>query len=200
MKKTIFTLLTAMTSLAFANEPLPTAPSYSELKLDYPDLKPAENPLSEETKSLKQGFFYVRFTAANKDLSYDYNVVPGLGVGYRRLAGNGAADISFNGIGRAERRSGQLFWTAPKASYIHYLQPNAKKTAYLGGGLAWGGVDKKEHHFIGIIPNILLGYEFMHKEDCLGFTELNISQPAVSVYHTGAFPGPIAEISAGIGF
>jgi len=103
-------------------------------------------------------------------------------------------------------------WTAPKASYLHYFQPNAKKSAYLGGGVAWGGVFSREREFdsegnfgtkvvdfTGIIPSVMAGYEFSRKS-VLGFTELTISQPALSVYRKGSFPGPCVEFSTGIGF
>lgn len=189
MKKLFSVLLTAAAAVCSAQEPLAPLP-----------------PIPIETPKPKEGFFYVRFTAAEKDLVRPDSLLPGLGLGYRRLAGNGAADISFSGIGRGEKHKGVASWTAPKASYIHYLQPDQEKTAYLGAGLAWGGVDEKDldkqisRHFIGIIPSATVGYEFLHKTSVLGFAELNISQPAVSVYKKGSFPGPIAEASVGVGF
>ena len=182
MKKTILTIL--MATAAFADQPI----------LDLPPI-----PL-EEVLSPKEGFFYVRFAAAERDLSHADSILPGLGVGYRRLTGDGAGDISIGGIGRHERKSGQIFWTAPKASYIHYLQPGEKASGYVGGGMAWGGVESKGNHFIGMIPSATLGYEFSRKSSILGFVDLTVSQPAVSVYRSGAFPGPIAELSTGIGF
>lgn len=184
MKKTFLAILMATTAVAFADQPI----------LDLPPI-----PL-EKVLPAKQGFFYVRFAAAERDLAHVDSILPGLGVGYRRLTGRGAGDISIGGIGRHERRSGQIFWTAPKASYIHYFQSEAKTSAYAGGGMAWGGVESKGNHFIGIIPSATIGYEFSRKSSILGFADLTISQPAISVYHRGAFPGPIAEFSTGIGF
>ena len=127
------------------------------------------------------------------------NVVPGLGLGYRRTSGHGAADISINGLGKA-RHDSKFLWTAPKASYLHYFQPDAEKTGYVGGGLAWGGINSHKRDFVGIIPSATAGYEFARKSSFLGFSELTISQPALLVGHSGSFPGPIAELSMGVGF
>lgn len=193
MKKTICAILTAVTVFIFAEEP-------SMVPAPLSDLTSIPTPPLQEMVVPKQGFFYVRFATAESDLAHVSPILPGLGIGYRRLAGNGAADISFSGIGRAEGKKGRIFWTAPKASYIHYLQPNGERSAYVGGGLAWGGIKEKDHSFIGIIPSATVGYEFAHKSAILGFAELNVSQPAAPVYRKGFFPGPMAEISVGVGF
>ena len=168
--------------------------SANEMELKMPPQMP-----SIEQKA-KTGFFYVRFAACEKDMIRADALLPGLGIGYRRLAGNGAADISVSGIGIAEKKNGRIFWTAPKTSYIHYLQPDQKQSYYLGGGLAWGGLESKGQSFIGIIPSFTGGYEFVRKSSVLGFAELNVSQPALAVYKRGAFPGVIAECTVGIGF
>lgn len=163
------------------------------------ELQVPTKPSFEERIS-KPAFFYVRFAAAESDVTRMGSVLPGLGIGYRRLAGDGAADISISGIGYAEKKSGRIFWAAPKTSYIHYLHPDQKQSSYIGGGLAWGGLDSKHQRFVGIIPSFTYGYEFVRKSTVLGFAELNISQPAIAVYKNGAFPGPIAECTVGIGF
>jgi len=194
MKKYIFTSLIAFAAVVSADQSIILPALTSEQML------PPNPLLQEEVPFEKRGFFYVRFAAAESDLTRMSSILPGLGIGYRRLAGNGAADISFNGIGRAEHRSGRVYWSAPKATYIHYLMPNAKKSPYLGAGLAWGGVGAKHQHFVGIIPSVTTGYEFVRKSTVLGFAELNISQPALSVYREGAFPGPMAECTVGMGF
>jgi hypothetical protein len=162
-----------------------------------------EVPLSslpQEILPSKQGFYYVRFAAAESDFAHAGSVLPGLGIGYRRFTGSGAADISISGIGHAERKGGRILWTAPKASFIHYFQPDAKKSAYVGGGLAWGGIDSRKQRYIGLIPSVVAGYEFIRKSVVLSFLELTLSQPALSVYRTEEFPGPIVEFSTGIGF
>lgn len=193
MKNAFFTILLAAATFVFGDQS-------PEVSVTFQDLKPSPAFRLDDKPVEKQGFVYVRFAAAESDLAHASSILPGLGIGYRRLAGSGAADISVSGIGHAERKSGRLFWTAPKASYIHYLQPDAKRSAYAGAGLAWGGLDSHKRHFAGIIPSATAGYEFVHKSTFLGFAEFTISQPAISVYREGSFPGPVAEFSTGIGF
>ncbi len=191
MKKIINTILLSAASLLSAD---PIGGFISGRNSDFMSAKPS----FEETASPKLGFCYVRFVTAESMNA----VLPGLGIGYRRLAGNGAADISVSGIGIAEKKTGKIFWTAPKASYIHYLQPDKKRSFYVGGGLAWGGLESRSRssNFIGIIPSLTSGYEFVRKSSILGFAELNLSQPAVAVYRKGEFPLPIMELTVGIGF
>lgn len=191
MKKSIFAFLILTSSFTFAEEMIPSPTSEFTPMVRLPEPKELD----------KKGFFYVRFTAVEGDLSNAGSVLPGLGFGYRRLAGNGAADISISGIGRKEHRNSRYMWSAPKASYLHYLQPDEKKSVYLGGGLAWGGIsNKRGDNFIGIIPSVTVGYEFTHKASFLGFGEFTISQPSIAVYRKGPLSGPIAELSMGIGF
>jgi hypothetical protein len=211
MKKSIATILIGLFSTIVA-DPTPDAPVDAASKLIIgeavsdatSDLRFSIKSLSEEAQVSKPAFFYVRFAAAESDVARMSSLLPGLGIGYRRLAGNGAADISISGIGYGEKKNGQIFWTVPKTSYLHYFDPDQQHSLYMGGGLAWGGLmskeNQKENHFIGIIPSFTSGYEFVRKSTVLGFTELNISQPALAVYKKGAFPGPIAELTLGIGF
>lgn len=199
MKKLVRFILIGSASVISADlsiaDPAPIIPSSTETTLNIaPEFKLAEK---DKTPIAKSAFFYFRFAAAEKEMD---SVLPGLGIGYRRLAGNGAADISINGIGRAQKRNDCFFWSAPKASYIHYLQPNKQRSFYAGGGLAWGGFASKTQSFIGIIPSLTGGYEFLRKNTVLGFTELNISQPALAVYKEGTSPGPIVEYTVGMGF
>jgi hypothetical protein len=206
MKNSFFALLLSLTTTALFAEPsiqIPTSTPTFVIEPDFPRALP-----DQETLIQKQGFFYVRFIAGEH--SFAAAPVPGLGLGYRRLAGDGTADISFSGIGISEYRNSRYFWTAPKASYYHYLYPNGKTSFYVGGGLAWGGVggrhwddedDTSERlQFIGIIPSATVGYEFAHKLSFLGFSELTVSQPVLAISRSGAFPGPIAELSVGMGF
>lgn len=164
------------------------------------DIKTPTKLFSEEMQVSKPAFFYVRFAAAESDVARMGSVLPGLGFGYRRLAGSGAADISIGGIGYKEAKNGKIFWTLPKASYLHYLQPDQKQSFYIGGGLAWGGLILNKDRFVGLIPSFTSGYEFVRKSSVLGFAELNISQPMLAVYKKGSFPGPVAELTFGIGF
>ena len=129
MRKTLFTILTATALCGFADESTDTLTTVPMLK------SPINRPFENEFIA-RQGFVYVRFAAAESDLIHTSSLYPGLGIGYRRLAGDGAADISVSGIGHAERRRDRFVWTAPKVSYIRYFEPNATKSAYVGGGLA----------------------------------------------------------------
>ncbi len=207
MKNSFFTLLASLTATSIFAQESATLPAPAPVAVS--EFNQLSTPPAQQLVSPKQGFFYVRFTAGEHDMARATSPVPGLGLGYRRLAGDGTADISVSGIGISEHRKSRYFWTAPKASYYHYLQPNADKSFYLGGGLAWGGLggrsEDSEGHtvrrdFVGIIPSATVGYEFAHKQSFLGFTEFSVSQPALAVSHKGSFPGPIAELSAGIGF
>ncbi len=190
MKKIIFLFFMGFATLAFSDQLI--IPSETvDSKLSFPN---------ETKQSPKQGFFYVRFAAAEKKLKKNSDILPGLGFGYRKLTGNGAADISISGIGIQEDRNSKFVWTAPKASYIHFLTPEAQKSTYVGGGLAWGGISSSKQKFIGLITYATIGYEFLRKSDVLGFSELNISQAAIKVYQRGKFPEPVVEFTVGMGF
>lgn len=202
MKKLISAILIGFVSVISADLPTNVAIDIASRAITgtVSGLETPTRPLFEDGPITKPAFFYVHFAAAESDVTQMHSLLPGLGIGYRRLAGDGAADISISGIGYAEKKNSRIFWTFPKTSYIHYLQPDQKQSYYLGGGLAWGGLDSKSQNFVGIIPSITGGYEFVRKSTVLGFTEFNISQPALAVYRNGAFPGPIAECTVGIGF
>jgi len=187
MKKTILALM--ISTFAFANETI--APITPNVPLD-PQTR------VQDIQGEKSGYFYVQFSAAEGDLVHAETPIPGIGLGYRRLAENNAVDISLRVQGDADE--GQIFWTFPKASYLHYFNPEAEKRAYVGGGLAWGGLENEECEFLGLIPSLTAGYEFAHNQDFLSFSELTISQPVLPVVYEGAFPGPQLELSAGIGF
>jgi hypothetical protein len=205
MKKSIATILTGLVSILSADPVTEAAEIAASVTIGASladaasDIKIPEQPFQEPQVS-KPAFFYVRFSAAESDVSRMSSPLPGLGLGYRRLAGNGAADISVSGIGFHEKKNSRILWTAPKATYLRYFNPDEQQSLYLGGGLAWGGLDSKDNHFVGIIPSFTSGYEFLRKSTVLAFTELNISQPALAVYKKGAFPGPIGEFTVGIGF
>jgi hypothetical protein len=208
MKKSFFAAMMALTASIFADPALSAIPETQ-----------APSQLFETSSPPKQGFLYVRFAAGENDMAQAAPLAPGLGLGYRRLVGDGAADISFSGIGISEHSNSQYFWAAPKVSYYHFLQPNATRSLYAGGGLAWGGVrvegeaekvtnpldGTEELHstykrFTGIMPSATLGYEFNRNSSILAFTEITLTQPALAVERQGKFPGPMAELSVGVGF
>jgi hypothetical protein len=147
----------------------------------------------------REGYIYIRFLTADADILQVNAVTPGLGLGYRRMVGDGAVDMSISGNGSDRFR--KAYWTFPKASYLHYLTADKEQSFYAGGGIAWGGVhNKKGKNFVGLIPHATVGYEILHKSSALGFTEMTLSQPAISLYHEGQFSGPIVELSVGTGF
>ncbi len=196
MKKTITTaIFTAASALAFANEPS-VARTLSNLSLD------TKAPHMETVVS-KPGYAYLRMAMADSHPTTTVEVVPGLGVGYRLMRGNGAFDFSTN-YSSAKGWMGDhksYFWTLPKASYIHYLNPSNEQSAYAGLGLGWGELKTKdEREFSGIIPSATVGFEFWRKAAVRTFAELNVSQPAIARTVSEKFPGPIAEFSVGAGF
>lgn len=196
MKKTITTaILTAASALAFANEPS-VAKTLSDLSLD------TKAPRMETVVS-KPGYTYLRMAMADSHPTNTFQIVPGLGVGYRLMSGNGALDLSAN-YSSAKGWKGDhksYFWTLPKASYIHYLNPTSNQSAYAGLGLAWGELKNKDNReFSGVIPSATLGVEFLRKAAVRTFAELNVSQPAIARTVSDKFPGPIAEFSVGAGF
>lgn len=157
----------------------------------------------------KAGFRYVRFAVGERAINNGGSVAPGLGLGYRRRAGRGAGDISVNGLGYGEHKNHHAFWTAPRASYLRYTSPEADKSAYIGTGLAWGGLESRDRRgenedsrqkFIGLIPSVSVGMEFARTTSILGFADLSVSQPAAAVSRSGRFPGPIVEATVGLGF
>ena len=207
MKKTITAILVGLFSVVSADlipdaavDIAASAIVHKAISHEDSEIRVPVKSFSEKTQVSKSAFYYVRFAAAESDVTQMSSLLPGLGIGYRHLSWNGAADISISGIGRGEKKNSKIFWTVPKTSYLQYFQPDQKQSFYMGGGLAWGGVTSEKGHFVGIIPSFTSGYEFVRTGPVLGFTELNISQPALSVYKRGAFPGPIAELTVGIGF
>lgn len=190
----ICVLLTCAAAYSFADQPIDLSATVSDLK-SLPEISPPSDRVSP-----KKGHFYVRFTAAEGDLSHADQIVPGLGIGYRKQIGNGAADISASGLGLHEDKSYRWLWTFPKASYLYYFQPNAQRSAYAGCGIAWGGINERHRDFVGLIPSVVGGFEYAHNNSFLGFAEMTVSQPTISVYKTGSFPGTCVEISTGFGF
>jgi hypothetical protein len=198
MKKTITTaILTAAAALGFAD--VPASKSLSDLSLD----RSARRNV-DMTAAQKSGFAYFRFAAAESTPTSSVQVVPGLGIGYRLMVvAKGAIDFSANYSSAKgwKGKSDSFFWTLPKASYVHYLNPVSDQSAYAGVGLAWGGLKSKDgREFEGVVPSATLGMEFFRKSAFRTFAELNVSQPAIARTVSASFPGPIAEISVGAGF
>ncbi len=147
------------------------------------------------------------------------DVFPGLGLGYRKSFGHSGLDISFNytqgqGWGQTQKLEA---WSAPKVSYLYYVSANSPSSFYAGTGLAWGGtsfrktttttsefgdiVETQEiSRFRGLIPNFVIGYEFLRHEIVTSFVELTASQPVIPSYSSGSYPRPALELSLGAGF
>lgn len=166
-----------------------TAPTNSLLKLE----------------PTKKGSIYFR-AMADSDALEHLIVFPGYGFGYRRSFNDAGIDISIN-YSRDEQGRNATFWTAPKVSYIYYMDPTDENSLYAGAGLAWGGIHKVygyeaefQLHFVGLVPHVTVGYEFLRQEMIFSFTELTISQPLIASYQAGPRPGPVAELSIGAGF
>ena len=160
-------------------------------------------PRKMEMTAPKSGFAYFRFGAAESTPTSSVQVVPGLGIGYRMMVSNGAVDLSANYSSAKgwKGESSSFFWTLPKASYVHYLNPTGNQSAYGGVGLAWGGLKSKDdREFEGVVPSATLGMEFFRKSAFRTFAELNVSQPAIARTVSDTFPGPLAEFSVGAGF
>lgn len=192
MKKMIITILTAVSTFAFANEPA-VSKTFTDLSLDAKTLR-------KEAASVRRGFTYFRIAAADSYPVNSVQVVPGLGIGYRLTAGHGAVDVSAN-FNSSEGWGESYFWTLPKVSYVYYLNPVEDQTFYAGAGLGWGGLRAKDSRaFEGIVANATAGMEFFRSAAFRTFAELNISQPAVARAISGPFPGPVAEFSVGAGF
>lgn len=194
MKKNVIAMLLVASAAMCEHVATPHAEPY---------MTPVEAPLT--AYDVPNGFFYFQFFAGENDLSHSdrwHSLVPGIGLGYRRSAGNGgAADISITGIGRKEVGSGTAFWTAPKISYLRYITPDSSSSLYLGAGMAWGGVHSARTTFLGLIPSVTLGYEFAHTASVLGFSEFSVSQPVLDVQkQTPSLPSPMAQLSVGVGF
>ncbi|HSX37251.1 MAG TPA: hypothetical protein VLE95_00285 [Chlamydiales bacterium] len=197
MKRTITTaIFTTIAALGFAAEQN-VAKTLSDLSLD----RNASRKV--ETTAQKPGFTYFRFAAGESTPTSSVQIVPGLGIGYRMMVGNGAIDVSANYSSAKgwKGESDSFFWTLPKASYIHYWNMESDQTAYAGIGLAWGALTTKDdREFEGVVPNATVGYEFFRKSTFRTFAELNVSQPAIARTVSDAFPGPMAEFSIGAGF
>mgnify|MGYP002132250774 FL=1 len=166
-----------------------------------------------------EGTIYFRAVTSSTARS-DIDVFPGLGLGYRKSFGHSGLDVSFNFIKGAGWGNTQKLeaWTAPKVTYLYYINANSPSSFYAGTGLAWGGTSYRKtvtileedgitqtlsyqtSAFRGLIPNIVLGYEFLRHELVTSFVELTASQPVIPSYSSGLLPRPALELSLGAGF
>ena len=99
MKKTISTILLSVVSVLSA-DPSTLTPIFGR-DSDFRNSKPS----FEEASSPKLGFYYVRFVTAESMNS----ILPGLGIGYRRLAGDGAAIFRSAALVLPKRKMAKFF-------------------------------------------------------------------------------------------
>ncbi len=193
---------------------------------------PREQQIHFNEKALApKGFLYVRMNVAEPqahtpELSRN-NLLPGLGIGYRRGTAT-ALDISFSTSHIRNQEEESTFWAFPKMSYLRYFSPKKTSSFYLGAGLTWGGLSyrhkasavqtvsegdqtseeiaitetqREKTFFFGIIPTACVGYESNRQEAAWrSFVQLEVSQPTLAVKNSGPFPGPVAEFSVGLGY
>ncbi len=200
MKKAIFLALILCLSLLFSDET--TIFSYPKKK-DISYFEKLEELFSDNTR-----FFYFRFSSSQADVSNPlYVPLIGGGVGARVFVNRGAIDVSMN----IQKGRKQFILTLPRASYLHYLNPEGDRSLYFGGGLALGCLVNRTTklagaEFVGVIANGSLGYEFSHGVPVLSFAEFTISQPVIALASILGAPftlnllRPHFEFSTGVGF
>ena len=196
MKKEITTaILTLVTALGFAQEAIPEVlPNIVQIQT-IPAL-----PSIKEKVTLNKSFGYLRMGVSDSNLqTTDVEVIPGFGLGYRIASGASAFDISasFNQreVKTDEGKERTYLYTVPKVNYLYYV-----RDFYAGGGAAWGGVKKEDANFVGIIPNVAIGYELNRTGVLRSFVQLDVSQPAIAALKDGPLPKAFAELSFGAGF
>lgn len=225
MKKHILTSILALVSAScFAIDPTSAvAPITSVIIPRERQATPTEN------LSANKGFFYVRMNVAEPQAHVpelkQTSFLPGLGIGYRRGEAS-AIDISLSVSHIKDEKNEATYWAFPKMSYLRYFSPKKGSSFYAGAGLNWGGVTLKNENqvtideivneeegqlqfqtetsrtaFFGIIPTACIGYEANRKEGSWrSFVQLEVSQPILAVAKKGAFPGPVAEFTVGLGY
>lgn len=204
MKKNIATaILTLVTAFGFAKDSRVSDMATLESTPKLPYLKEKASP--------RRSFGYLKMGVKDNELEKktDTLVIPGFGLGYRVHSDSSAIDFSasFNQR-KAETTLGQediYYYTLPKINYLYYLNPKRNNSFYAGAGLAWGGVVSKDPlknktNFMGLIPNVALGYELNRSGLLRGFIQLDVSQPAIAAFDDGVLPKAYADVSVGAGF
>ncbi len=158
----------------------------------------------------KKSFGYLKMGVSDPELNkVDTLILPGFGIGYRFAANSSAIDIStsynYRKSHKEEGRDESFHYVLPKLNYLYYLTADKENSLYAGGGLAWGGVSTREPSrekqlFVGLIPNMALGYEFNRTGALRSFIQVDVSQAAIAAYKEGALPKPFAELAIGGGF
>ncbi len=203
-KKIATAMLTIATACGFAQEATP------QLSIDKLPQQIEVTLVKKEDTQPRKSFYYIRADVAPVA---DAGVLPGVGFGYRLNYDASALDFSASIKGRHGHGESASAWTWPKVNYLYYFTPAQDGSLYLGGGLAYGGISKREKtdntdgyrettrtEFHGLLGNACAGYEMHRSSRLRTFFQLDVNQPFAPSYRVGAFPGPSAEFSVGAGF
>ncbi len=157
---------------------------------------------STETIAAKQSHLYLRLNVTEPNPGNRRPLMPGLGLGFRKMSGSSALDFSAAYSKRKGKHHGKSEWiTLPKMSYLYYFSPVQTQSVYAGPGVAYGRI--KRHagdRFQGLIPSASIGYEISRKANLLSFLQLDVSLPLIATKRRGHLPGLMAEFAFGAGF
>jgi hypothetical protein len=203
MKTTIATVILSIAAAAGFCDETSIIPASANI--------PTELKLSATTIS-KQSFGYVRLGVSDKDAVNTFETIPGLGLGYRYGMKDSAIDVSANYTSQIVGSSvnDTYFYTLPKATYLRYISDDFQRASiYYGAGAGFGGLKKvAASSFTGLIANATVGYEMNRDQEFHSFVQLDVSQPATYVNSSSTktfiswknLPGPLAEVSVGLGY
>lgn len=163
------------------------------------------------TTVTKQSFGYIRLGVSDKDAINSFETVPGLGLGYRYGMKDSAVDVSANYTSYVgSTLNDSYFYTLPKATYLRYVSDDFQRASiYYGAGAAIGGLKKvAAPSFTGLIANATVGYEMNRDQEFHSFVQLDVSQPTAYINSSSTktfiswknLPGPLAEVSVGLGY
>lgn len=188
---------------------LATATGYCDDAVIQPSaVLPTDLTLSTKVVAKDRSFGYVRLGMSDNDAIHTFETIPGMGVGYRYAMHQSAVDVSANYTSQIVGSSinDTYYYTVPKATYLRYLSADtAAESLYAGVGMAFGGLKRTaEDSFLGLIPHATVGYE-MHRDQAIrSFVELDVSQPSARIARDAIsfrnLPGPLAQVSVGLGY
>lgn len=177
------------------------AASATGYALESPMAKTIYTSLHTNAAPVNKGSMYVGLSAGESAYVHGF---PGCTVGYRKALDNAAIDVSAT-YSQQNSSHDQLsyFITAPKVTYLYYLQDN-DQSPYAGVGLAGGALNKDgKDKFVGIMPHITLGYELGRSQTWCSFLAFTAYQPLLPVnpvHSIKHLPGPFGDMMVGIGF
>ncbi len=157
---------------------------------------------NEKTKNYdKKHFNYVLIGPSSREQSYD-TPVPSMSVGRRYEIDEAAIDISCGFSYFSNHKKDFYQFYLPKIAYIKYLNTSPY---YCGIGLSYLTQHNNDSNsytrFSGIATHLSTGAEFGRHERIRQIVQLELSQPTIPAYKSGAkFLKPTLQVSAGIGF